>query len=270
MIAQPWTEALKHFSYWLAAAGRRPGTIRTRTWWIANLAKNTPGATPTTITTTQISTWLANPDWCPATRKSALASIRRFYHWLTSTDQRPDDPTKALLSIKVPRRRARPTPDQVLSTALAKTTTTEQRLMLLLAAYAGLRRNEIATLHTSDVLHDWLSITGKGGITRLIPTHPCLLPILQLKATGYFFPGRFNDHRSSDNIGRTISRLLGPGYTSHQLRHWFATTAYHATQDLRAVQELLGHADISTTQTYVGLNDEILTQTVLTIPDLTK
>ena len=140
--------------------------------------------------------------------------------------------------------------------------------MILLGAHAGLRRSEIAALHTQDYTNGWLHITGKGGHTRCIPAHHELLPHLEAKQTGYYFPGRFTGHRSSDNIAKKISRLLGPGRTPHQLRHWFATTVYAQSHNLRAVQELLGHADISTTQRYIGVIDDDLTSAVNTLPHL--
>jgi len=146
--------------------------------------------------------------------------------------------------------------------------TTEERFMILLGAHAGLRRSEIAALHTQDYASGWLHITGKGGHTRCIPAHREIRPYLESKSTGYFFPGRFAGHRSSDNIAKKISRLLGPGRTPHQLRHWFATTVYTESHNLRAVQELLGHADISTTQRYIGVIDDDLTSAVNTLPHL--
>ena len=49
-------------------------------------------------------------------------------------------------------------------------------------------------------------------------------------------------------LGKLVSEALGPGYTAHMLRHRFASLAYAVERDLRAVQELLGHAKIETTQ----------------------
>lgn len=264
----PWTQPLTDFSNWLLASGRQPSTITTRLHWLQLLAKTYPQHTPHTITHEHLITWLANPTWKPASRKNALSSVRRFYHYLEITGSREDNPTRLLLNVTVPRGKARPIPDTVLSNGLTHAETTEETFMILLAAYAGLRRFEIAKLHTSDYNQGWISITGKGNVLRHIPAHPALKPYLELKTTGYYFPGRFTGHRHPDNIGKHISRLLGANYTTHQLRHWFATTTYSRCKDIRAVQELLGHADISTTQSYIGIRDDQLTAAIESLTDL--
>lgn len=257
-----WTSTLKDFNNWLLAAGRQPSTITTRTRWLELLARTYPAHTPLSITHTELSEWIANPRWKPASKKSALATVRRFFHYLEITTTRPDNPTKLLLSVKVPRGKARPISDQVLTGCLARADTDEEIFMILLAAYAGLRRFEIAKLHTRDYSNGWLTIRGKGQVMRHIPAHPVLIPYLELKRSGYYFPGRFSGHRHPDNIGKNISRLLGGPYSTHQLRHWFATTTYARCKDIRAVQELLGHADVATTQSYIGVEDEQLTAAI--------
>lgn len=266
--ANPWAPAIHSFNQWLLAAGRQPSTIYTRTRWLTLLAKAYPQATPTSITTSQIQDWLSNPRWKPATKKNALGTVRRFFHYLEITGTRPENPTRLLLSVKVPRGKARPIPATVLQKGLDNTDTTEDVFMILLAAYAGLRRFEIAKLHTKDFNNGWITVRGKGRVTRSIPVHPVLRPYLELKSEGYYFPGRFTGHRHPDYIGKRISYLLGENYTTHQLRHWFATTTYARCKDIRAVQELLGHADISTTQSYVGLDDKALTQAIYALTDL--
>lgn len=263
-----WTNAITSFNNWLLAAGRQPSTISTRTRWLQLLARSYPTHTPLTISHTELSEWLANPRWKPASKKNALGSIRRFFHYLEITGTRPDNPTKLFLSVKVPRGKARPIPDEVLTGGLTKAQTSEETFMILLAAYAGLRRFEIAKLHTNDYVNGWLTIRGKGQVLRHIPAHPVLRPYLELKGSGYYFPGRFTGHRHPDNIGKNISRLLGGPYTTHQLRHWFATTTYARCKDIRAVQELLGHADVATTQSYIGVEDEQLTAAIASLIDL--
>lgn len=267
-----WPTALDGFADWLRAASRTESTIKLRRYWLTRLAHDHPGTSPVTITTTQITVWLATGTWQPSTRKSALGTIRRFFTWMDLNRHRPDNPTTHLLTVPTPTYRARPIPDAVLTEALTRATTTEDRLLLLLPALAGLRRAETAALHTSAVNDGWLHITGKGGRTRNIPIHLDLAPMLALKTTGYYFPSPRTGytHRTPDNIGKRITRLLGGHHTPHQLRHWFATRTYAATGDLRAVQELLGHASIHTTQTYVGIQDTALTHaiTALATPDL--
>ena len=70
----------------------------------------------------------------------------------------------------------------------------------------------------------------------------------------WMFPGRFDGHLSSDNVGRQLKALCPPGYSGHSFRHRYASVLYGRTQDIRAVQELLGHASIATTQRYVAMD----------------
>ncbi|WP_160119501.1 tyrosine-type recombinase/integrase [Kocuria rhizophila] len=263
---QAWSTALTGFSTWMRAASRSESTIALRVYWIRRLAQSTAADSPATITEEQITDWLAQGCWKPATRKSALASVRRFFTWMALYHHRASNPTACLLNVPAPCYRARPTPDAVLRRALEAAPDSESALMLMLPAYAGLRRQEIACLHTSHVETRWLTINGKGQRVRKVPIHPELEPLLELRSTGYFFPSPRAPHRSPDYIGRRIARLLGSGYTAHQLRHWFATRAYDATRDIRAVQELLGHANVVTTQTYVGLTDQVLAHAVKALP----
>lgn len=265
-----WEPHQSNFTTWQLASGKAKSTTVTRAHWIQYLARAYPQESALTITDEQVTKWLANPNWKPATRKSALQSIHLFFRYLISTETREDDPTHLIPSIPQPRYNSRAIPTEVITQALRRADTAEEEFMILLGAYAGLRRSEIAVLHTQNYANKWISITGKGGHTRHIPAHPNLLPYLEAKHVGYYFPGRFRDHRSADNIAKKISRNLGQDYTPHQLRHWFATTVYAQSHNLRAVQELLGHADISTTQRYIGVLDNDLSTAINTLPDVTS
>jgi integrase len=72
---------------------------------------------------------------------------------------------------------------------------------------------------------------------------------------GWLFPTGFGGHLGADCVGRLVSELMPPGWTMHTLRHRFATRAYRGTRNLRAVQVLLGHASIATTERYLSVDD---------------
>lgn len=261
---------MQQFSTWLRAAGRSPGTVQLRAWWISKLAQDCAPAEPGTITPEEILAWGARHDWAPNTRRSARAAVKRFFWWARATGLRADDPSDLLLSVQVPRPTPRPAPLQVLMHALEAADSDGDRLMLLLASFGGLRRSEIARVHADDIEGNFLLVTGKGGEQRFIPIHSAIEPFLRRirSRQGWAFPGRFSGHVHPDVIGKRISRLLGPGWTAHTLRHRFATEAYRASRDLLAVQHLLGHASVATTQIYVGVDRDSLAAAVAAIPDL--
>lgn len=269
-ISPSWQLAVRGFSIWLSAAGRSPGTVQLRSWWITKLARDCSPAEPQNIEPEAILQWGAHHDWSPNTRRSARAAIRRFFFWARAAGLRDDDPSELLLSIQVPRPVPRPTPIRVLADALASAENDRDRLMLLLASFGGLRRAEIATVHASDIEHGFLFVTGKGGAQRIVPIHQMLSAPLQrlTERGGWAFPGRFTGHVHPDFIGKRISRLLGPGWTAHTLRHRFATEVYRSSRDLLAVQQLLGHASVATTQIYVGVDRDALTAAVDGLPGL--
>lgn len=263
-----WSRYIAGYSTWLTAAGRTHRTIETRVYWVTRLATEHPTQPPETLTPTQLASWVANPNWSPTTKKSALASARGLYRYLKAIGVISQAPTDDLFPISVPRKLLPPAPYAVFTQAVQEAATEELRLMLLLAGLAGLRRTEIASLHTRDFHSTYLSIAGKGGDVRIIPAHPDVQVLLSLKGAGYYFPGRFSGHRTHDYVGRKISAALGKGYTPHSLRRLFATEVYRRTKDIKVVQQLLGHADISTTQQYVGYFEQDLWDAVAALPSL--
>ena len=74
--------------------------------------------------------------------------------------------------------------------------------------------------------------------------------------TGHLFPGQCDGHLSVVYVGQLISSLMPAGYTMHTLRHRMATRAYRGSRNLRAVQTLLGHASVATTQRYCACDDD--------------
>jgi integrase len=213
-----------------------------------------------TCTSQEIIDWLsANPAWKPATRRAARSALTTFYGWLRKMGHRLDDPAADTASVRVPMGAPKPCPEQVLAQAIDKADP-RARLALLLGAYAGLRRAEIAGLHASmiDLEARTLRITGKGGRTRVVPMADALVEELTIAVArgGYFFPNGRGGSLSPTSLGRLVSPLLGEGYSTHALRHRFATRVYQGTHDLRATQELLGHSSIATTERYTAVSDD--------------
>lgn len=128
------------------------------------------------------------------------------------------------------------------------------RLILRLAAEAGLRRAEVARVNSRDVVDGpSLRVRGKGGHVRVVPLSDSLAAEI-VGRRGYCFPSQRGDHLTAKAVGVLASDLLGP-VALHSLRHRFATRAYRGSRNILAVQQLLGHANLSITQRYVDCDD---------------
>jgi integrase/recombinase XerC len=141
-------------------------------------------------------------------------------------------------------------------------------LMVRLGERCGLRAMEIAGIHTRDLEQDelgWtLRVLGKGSKVRIIPLSDDFAAELLDRTPGYIFPGAIEGHLSPAYVSRLVSSVLPAGVTAHKLRHRFATKALRGSNNnLRAVQELLGHSSIATTQIYTGIGSDQLRQAAL-------
>lgn len=239
---------------WLRAAGRPPTTVGLRTYHVRRVMKEID-VPPMSISTEDLVIYLGGQAWSAETRRSYRASLRGFYLWAQATGRRRDNPAALLPAIKLPRGMPRPTPEHIYRQAFLDADD-RTRLMVQLAAVCGLRRGEIARVRTVDVIPDLvgqsLRVVGKGGHERLVPMPVDLARQIQEHPSGFLFPSsaRPGTHLTPHHVGKLVSRVLPEGWTCHTLRHRCATVAYHSTRDLRAVQELLGHAKPETTARY--------------------
>ena len=246
------------------ASGMSLGTIKVKRHYLERLAERVDLIA---ATETDLVEFMNNTGWRPETRKSARSQVRSFYSWAHRMGLVESNPAQYLPTVKVPPSKPKPASDDALERALATADVT-LRAMLLLAAYAGLRRNEIATLRVEDVYPERLRVTGKGGRTRLVPLHPVLREALAaqialVRPSYWVFPGRKpGDHIGVYYVWEHIREATG-GTPPHELRHRFATKAYRTGNDIRAVQELLGHSSPTTTARYVEVDEDALTAAVL-------
>jgi integrase/recombinase XerD len=222
-----------------------------------------------------------------------LSAVRQLYRFLYAEGKRGDDPAAVLEGPK----RARSLPkvlsvadvDKLLKTARANSDNAEQplpqrlraaRLLCLLeVVYAtGLRVSELVALPAAAARRDqrMLVVRGKGGKERLVPLNKqaksAMAEYLELrskaergKESKWLFPS-FGEqgHLTRQHFAREL-KTLGAAcaihssrLSPHVLRHAFASHLLHNGADLRVVQTLLGHADISTTQIYTHVLEERL------------
>ena len=140
-----WLEAVAAWERFLRAAGRSPGTVWLRTYHVLRAAESLPP--PWTVTLGDLVAVLDRTEWSAETRKSARSSLRSFFGWAVDDGRIDANPAAKLPPIAVPAGRPKPIPDDVLEVALAKADESG-RLMIMLAAWAGLRRAEIAAVHS--------------------------------------------------------------------------------------------------------------------------
>lgn len=221
-----------------------------------------------------------------------LSAIRQFHKFLCADGMRGDDPTRIVASPKT----RRPLPkvlsvaevDKLLTLAEeeanAEATPARQeaarRLYCLLEMlYAtGLRVSELVALRRSAVMRDssFITVVGKGSKERVVPMTDRARDavrawIATLPPGPWLFPANGESgYLARQVFGRDLKTLAGrAGISSarvapHVLRHAFASHLLAGGADLRVVQMLLGHADISTTQIYTHVLDEKLRNLVET------
>jgi integrase/recombinase XerD len=221
----------------------------------------------------------------PRTTARRLSALRQFHRFLYAEGIRADDPSSALDSP----RQGRPLPkylseaevEALLAAARARPGSEGVRLVTLLELlYAtGLRVSELVGLPLAALARDrrLVAVIGKGGKERLVPLGQAARAALELwlpmrqQALGkggvsrWLFPSRGQQgHLTRHRLGQLLKELalasgLDPGKVSpHVLRHAFATHLLAHGADLRSLQRLLGHADISTTQIYTHVLEERL------------
>ncbi|ASD25569.1 site-specific tyrosine recombinase XerD [Brevundimonas diminuta] len=225
-----------------------------------------------------------------ATAARRRASVRQFYRFALGEGWRTDDPSRRLDAPKqgrsLPKTLSRDEIEALLTAAGAADSTAGLRLIVLVEmAYAsGLRVSELLALKVEAVRRDpaYLIVRGKGGKERLAPLN---MPAREaIKAwlnardaaqkpntpdSAWLFPshgksGHLTPRRFAQLLDQAaITAGIDPTRVSpHVLRHAFATHLLEGGADLRVVQTLLGHADISTTQIYTHVAVDRLSQVV--------
>ncbi|MDH3891793.1 MAG: tyrosine recombinase XerD [candidate division Zixibacteria bacterium] len=215
----------------------------------------------------------------PATIARKISSVKQFAVWLGESGTLKQNPFAGLSAPRI----ARYHPPylspgevaQIIDAIDTKTPTGRRdRTMLELLYGSGLRVSELLNLRTSDIEFEagFLRIVGKGNKQRLAPLggpaasalHTYLDNQSKPEAdSGYLFANRLGRPFSRPGLWKIIKRAvtkagIAKPVSPHTFRHSFATHLLEGGADLRVVQEMLGHADISTTQIYTTVDREYL------------
>lgn len=256
-----WQLPLHDYIAWMRAAGRPDSTIYQRSYQLRRFAHETR-SDPFEVTLDMLVEYLGSHSWGKSTQHAVRTTLRGFYAWAHISGRIRSNPARRLPSVAPPAGKPRPASEDAIDEGL-KNGDARVRLMLELAAGAGLRCCEIAQVSTDDLVDDlegWsLRVTGKGSRLRVVPLSRRLALALRSLPSGYAFPGNKAGHLSAAYVSKLMSEALPDGVTAHMLRHRFASRAYVGSgRDIRAVQELLGHASVATTQVYTKVPDGAL------------
>ena len=253
---------LEAWELFMRGAGSSERTVHDGVLTVQRLERFS-GKTVEHITPIDVSRFLARPNLKAWTRAAYFSSIAAFYRWYGLNGG--VDVTARLPRPKMPKSSPRPISDEQLRTLLATSMRRKTRVMILLAALAGLRVHEIAKVRGEDVDAGarTLRVTGKGGRTETLPLHPLLVEAAAtMPRKGWWFmgnatrPGQPIARRSvSEVIQMAMARAGIPGGTAHRLRHWYGTKLVADGADLRTAQTLLRHVNLNTTAIYVQVSD---------------
>jgi integrase/recombinase XerD len=249
-------------------------------------------------------TQLAKDGIAPSSSARKTSAIRQFYRFLVSERLREDNPAALISGAK----RTRPLPhvlshaevDALLAAASADTSPEGLRLnaMLQVLYASGLRVSELVSLRMTQVRQtlqhakgttSFLVVTGKGGRERVAPLHREAIEALEAylairevftvgtRASPWLFPSSgVAGHLTRQRLGQLLKELARhtgleeEKVHPHALRHSFASHLLEGGADLRVIQELLGHADITTTQIYTHVSKKRLKDLVKTHHPLAK
>ncbi|MGB3604244.1 MAG: tyrosine-type recombinase/integrase [Gordonia sp. (in: high G+C Gram-positive bacteria)] len=266
-VPPAWVAAIDDFCSALRAGGSPHTTIATRRAHIRRVGREL-GGTPFEVESERLVAWCGQQDWAVETRRGVRASLLAFYRWAVASDRTRENPANALPKVRAAIPSPRPAGEITYREALVRADS-RARLILRLAAEAGLRRAEVAQVHSRDLIEDlsgWsLIVHGKGGRQRVVPLPDGLASAIRERGRGWAFPGDFEGHLSPRWVGKIATELLPGDTTMHQLRHRFATRAYSVDHDMFTVQELLGHSSPETTRRYVLVPRSALRDTVRAI-----
>ncbi|CAH0526808.1 site-specific tyrosine recombinase XerD [Vibrio hippocampi] len=227
--------------------------------------------------------FLTDQDYKQSSRARMLSAIRRLFQYLHREKLRSDDPTALLISPKLPKRLPKDLTEEQVTELLDAPNTDDpielrDKAMLELLYATGLRVTELVSLTMENISlrQGVVRVIGKGNKERLVPMGENAVDwvtefinkgrpeLLGDKPSDVVFPSRRARQMTRQTfwhrikIYATVAGIDSEYLSPHVLRHAFATHLLNYGADLRVVQMLLGHSDLSTTQIYTHVATERL------------
>lgn len=207
-----------------------------------------------------------------------ISSLKTFYKFLIINNYVKNSPLEGIKTLKL----AKKLPDiltvdeidNLLDIKIEDNYSARNKAMLELMYATGLRVSELVNLKTFDIdlTEDVIRVIGKGSKERIIPignvARRYLINYLNIRstflkkeATDYLFLNNHGKNMTRQGFFKVIKKILNEkginkSTSPHTLRHSFATHMINNGADLRTIQQLLGHSDISTTQIYTHISNE--------------
>ena len=223
----------------------------------------------------------------PSSRARKIASLRSYFKYLYKSGILPENPTAELETIKL--RKKLPSyftleDSLALLAEIDGKNAARDYCIITLFLNCGMRLAELVSINITDIRGDMLTVVGKGNKERTIYLNQACLSAIEdymtvrktLTATASDKNALFLSSRHRRISRRTVQHIVETNvaklgldphkYTTHKLRHTAATLMYQAGVDIRALQAILGHEQLSTTEIYTHLNNEQLRAAVSSNP----
>ena len=212
-----------------------------------------------------------------------VASLRGFFKWATSSGILEKNPAATLEQPKTPQRLPKVVSVKEIDEMLHTNLTPLEHVMMELLYSCGLRVSELVNLKLNDIdlSSKYIRCLGKGSKERIIPigeqakamlqeyfpTRDLLVKKYNLTTKNLLIKdnGHFVTRQDVYNFIHAQGKLIHKNISPHTLRHSFATHLLENGADLRVVQELLGHSDVSTTQLYTHISKKRLKEVYFSI-----
>lgn len=226
---------------------------------------------------------LHDEKYTPTSVMRKTASLRGFFKWLCANEICKKNPALTLEQPKIPKKLPKVMTIEEINTILSQDLIKIEKVILELLYGCGLRVSELVNLKINDIdiSAKYLQCTGKGSKERIVPIGSKALKAIKEYEKERDFILQKNRQTSKNLLikgdGKNITRQdiytfihkqgekIHKSISPHTLRHSFATHLLENGADLRVVQELLGHSDVSTTQLYTHISKKRLKEVYFAI-----